>query len=151
MPDVFDSQTQGKGKRWQSWLAIGQKRGRNQKAVRMMHKRPHKKDVAATKARKFHSRYSYVSLRIHEGSDHPCEYLAGEDCESRRLQVFSRDQFKCVDCGTSVGWYTGHLAHGGNTKVSRCWCLENLKTKCYVCHIIIEHNREPKWTPKEAA
>jgi hypothetical protein len=40
----------------------------------------------------------------------------------------------------------GHVAHGGNTKVTRCWCPENLTLKCYVCHMLKEHNREPKWS-----
>ena len=100
-----------------------------------MHRNPHKKDVEATKAAGFFSRYSYVSHRIHPGTNHQCEYLAGGDCENRRRVVFDRDGFKCVDCGQNVNIFTGQLDHiGGNTKVTRCWCPEALQTRCATCH-----------------
>ena len=83
-----------------------------------MHRRPTSKDAAATKAAGFSSRYSYISFRIHLGTEHQCEYLAGKDCDGRRRVIFDRDNFKCVDCGRSVNIFTGHLAHGGNTKVT---------------------------------
>ena len=111
-----------------------------------MHQRPHKLDKEATKAKHYESRYSYVSLRIHPSTQHQCEYLAGlTDIGRRRMQVFQRDEFKCVDCGKQVEWSTGHLAHGGNTKVSRCFCIENLKTKCFDCHMVREHGRYPRF------
>lgn len=103
-----------------------------------MHRTPHKLDKEATKAAGFHSRYSYVSRRIHEGTNHGCVYLAGlEDCGARRADVFERDGYKCVDCRK-----TGmplQLAHDGHTKISRCWCMENLKTKCHDCHRDNDH------------
>lgn len=125
-----------------------------------MHKRQFRPDKHATRNRHYLSRYSYVSTRLHPGTNHACEYLAGQDCETRRLEAFERDGYKCVDCGKRVIWESGypnsgHLAHGGNTKITRCWCLENLKTKCFTDHIIREHNREvkfgPAWTRKGAA
>jgi hypothetical protein len=117
-----------------------------------MHKRQFRPDKAATKARRFKSRYSYVSTRIHPGTEsQQCEYLAGDDCEIRRLEVFERDEFKCVGCGVEVPWdgpieKRGHLAHGGNTKISRCWCPSNCSTKCFGCHFLREHNREVKFS-----
>lgn len=118
-----------------------------------MHRRPHKKDEAATKAAYFLSRYSYVSHRIHPNSKppHQCVYLAGDDCGVVRAAIFDASDSKCQDCGKVMpldGDLTvrGHLAHGGNTKVSRCWCPENLKLKCYVCHMLKEHGREPRWS-----
>ena len=114
-----------------------------------MHKRKFRPDKAATKARRFESRYSYVSTRIHpdSGPPHQCQYLAGlEDIQAVRLEVFERDGYKCVDCGTVVTWDNGHLAHGGNTKISRCDCAENLKTKCWDCHMLREHNREVRFS-----
>lgn len=119
-----------------------------------MHKRQFRPDKAATKARHFESRYSYVSTRIHPGTENQqCEYLAGDDCEPRRREVFERDDYKCVDCGAPVPWdgsleIRGHLAHGGNTKISRCWCLQNLSTKDFRCHMIVEHGREVRWTQR---
>lgn len=110
-----------------------------------MHKRPFRIDEEATKARNFASKFSYVSKRIHPDSDHQCEYLAGLDVARRRKQVFERDEYRCWDCGAHVTWGQGHMAHGGNTKVSRCDCMENLKTKCLNCHMIREHGREPRW------
>lgn len=114
-----------------------------------MHKRQFRPDKAATKAAKFHSRYSYISQRLHPNSDppHQCQYLAGlEDIGVVRAEVFERDGYKCVDCGTPITWRTGHLAHGGNTKISRCDCPANLKTKCVTCHMVREHNREVKFS-----
>jgi hypothetical protein len=116
-----------------------------------MHKTPHKLDKEATKAMGFASRYSYISRRLHPGTDHPCQYLAGMDDIGRiRLQVFERDGWQCVDCQKYIVWEvghpnSGHMAHGGNTKISRCDCPENLKTKCYDCHMLKEHNREVKF------
>jgi hypothetical protein len=108
-----------------------------------MHKNPYRRDAEATKAMHFQSRYSYVSTRIHPDSDppHPCVYLAGlEDIGKRRLEVFTRDKFLCVDCSKKVSWDTGQLAHSGRTKISRCWCPEALKTKCHDCHKANDHH-----------
>jgi hypothetical protein len=111
-----------------------------------MHRTPHRIDKEATEAAGFHSRYSYISLRVHPRSDppHPCVYLAGlEDIGQRRHEVFVRDRFLCVDCGCVVvefGPDAGELAHGGNTKISRCWCMANLSTKCTPCHRKNDHH-----------
>lgn len=105
-----------------------------------MHRRAHKLDKEATRAAKFMSRYSYVSMRIHPESDtpHGCVYLAGlNDIGKCRDEVFERDEYKCVDCGSRLDL---QLAHGGNTKISRCWCPENLKTKCHSCHVKNDHH-----------
>lgn len=106
-----------------------------------MHRRPHKLDAEATKARKFISKFSYVSRRIHPGTEKNCEYLAGSDVSKRRREVFERDEWRCVDCGTRITWESGHMAHKGNTKISRCTCLENLSCKCLGCHLVVEHGR----------
>lgn len=113
-----------------------------------MHKNPFRKDVEATKAMHFESRYSYVSLRQHPGSDHACQYLAGLiDIGIRRTQVFMRDEFRCASCGEKVdtnipSWHpdSAHLAHGGHSKVTRCWCLENLSLKHKRCHGANDHH-----------
>jgi hypothetical protein len=111
-----------------------------------MHRSPHKLDAEATALRNFASKYSYVSRRIHPGTDHQCEYLAGlEDVGKRRREVFERDEWRCVGCAAPITWETGHMAHGGNTKISRCSCLENLKAKCETCHMVREHGRFPRF------
>jgi hypothetical protein len=130
-----------------SFDAAGARRSTEREA---MHVRQHKPDKAATRAASFHSRYSYVSSRIHPGSDppHSCVYLAGlEDIGKRRLEVFERDGFRCVDCGRKVNLEapsydpdSAHLAHGGHTKISRCWCMENLSLKCGACHDKNDHH-----------
>jgi hypothetical protein len=117
-----------------------------------LHRRPFHKDKEATRAAHFASKYSYISRRVHLGSDppHGCVYLAGlEDCGQRRLEVFARDGWKCVECGGSPAnqaHYSQHtllqLAHGGHTKISRCWCMENLKTLCHDCHVKSHHGRD---------
>lgn len=112
----------------------------------LMHRRPHKLDAVSTAAAHFASEYSYVSRRVHPGTDHQCEYLSGlEDVGKRRREVFERDEYRCVDCGERVTWDRGHMAHGGNTKIERCDCPENLRTKCWKCHMIREHGREPRF------
>lgn len=111
-----------------------------------MHKRPHRIDEEATKARHFVSKFSYVSRRIHTDSDHQCEYLAGlEDVGKRRREVFERDEWRCVNCAKKITWETGHMHHSGNTKIERCECLENLKTLCADCHLVREHGRFPRF------
>jgi hypothetical protein len=119
-----------------------------------MHSRQHKRDDEATKAAAFLSKYSYISHRVHPESDpaHQCQYLAGDDCGVMRDRIFKRDEHRCVVCGKWVPkegdiWKRGHIAHlGGNTKVTRCWCPEALALKCYDCHIVVEHGREPRWS-----
>ena len=114
-----------------------------------MHRNPVRKDIEATKAAGFLSRYSYVSFRVHPRSDHCCVYLAGDDCEIERRRVFDRDGYRCVDCGVGINIFTGELDHiGGNTKVTRCWCPEALMTRCHDCHVR-RHGRVPRWTRKE--
>lgn len=126
-----------------------------------MHRNPHKRDDAATRAAKFLSKYSYVSRRIHPGTEgtpqeHPCIYLAGADCGVMRDKVFLRDEHCCVICGKWVPkqgsiWTRGHVDHlGGNTKVSRCWCFEALALKCYEDHLIKKHGRELRFGEKVA-
>jgi len=109
-----------------------------------MHNRPFKKDEVATKAARFRSKYSYISRRMHPDSNppHQCEYLAGlDDIGVRRCLVFSRDKFRCVDCGGTEQFDDPlEMAHGGNTKISRCDCMENLKTKHHSCHGINDHS-----------
>ncbi len=124
-----------------------------------MHRCKHKINLAATEIFRsngsFKSRYSYVSLRIHPGGNTHCVYLAGADCEPARRRVFERDDYKCVDCHKPVPFdgpltIRGHLDHGGTTKVTRCWCEANLFTRCYECHMLKKHAREPMWSSERA-
>jgi hypothetical protein len=110
-----------------------------------VHRNPHKIDKEATRAAGFLSRYSYISLRIHPGTDHQCRYLAGDDVVVARKACFERDHYRCTEpnCGRCVSWETGEMDHGGKTKVQRCSCPENLHTKCGRCHRK-KHNREVK-------
>jgi hypothetical protein len=115
-----------------------------------VHRRQFKPDKELTRAMGFASRGSYMSFRVHPGSDipHQCVYLAGlEDIGARRQQVFERDKFRCVDCGKQIDESlpsyhpdSGHLAHAGHTKISRCWCMENLSCKCGACHGKNDHH-----------
>ncbi len=107
-----------------------------------MHRNPHKIDKEATKAAGFASRFSYVSLRLHPGTTHQCQYLAGfVDIGKQRAKIFARDNFLCVDCGFPPTHDDPlEMAHGGNTKISRCDCDENLKTKHRSCHGRNDHH-----------
>jgi len=113
-----------------------------------VHRRQYRRDDAATKAAAFLCpRYSYISRRIHPGSDppHQCQYLAGDDVGVMRERIFKREEGRCWNCGAYYGLNYGELRHlVGGDKYSRCWCPENLGWGCPKCHRI-EHNREPKW------
>lgn len=111
-----------------------------------MHRFQTHKDKEATKAKKYLSRYSYVSTRIHPCSDppHQCEYLAGADCGIRRAEIFERDGWRCQVAGC-LGMPL-ELSHGGRTKVSRCWCYENLTTLCRFHHMRRDGNRVPRFS-----
>ena len=106
-----------------------------------MHRRPHRKDSEATKARNFLSRYSYVSFRIHPGTNHPCVYLAGRDCNGWKIHVYlnsgpiARYLARCAECGEITGWNVGEADHIEHVnKVVRCWCEENGRWLCKSCH-----------------
>lgn len=99
----------------------------------------------ATKAAAFLDRRSYVSLRIHPATEHPCIFLKGKDVEIVRLRIFEREKGRCWNCGAYYGWNYGELRHleGGNG-AERCWCDENLGWGCPKCHHL-EHGRFPRW------
>jgi 5-methylcytosine-specific restriction endonuclease McrA len=98
-----------------------------------VHKRATHKDAAATKARHFLSRYSYVSTRIHPETDHQCCYLAGQDCGIAVDSVLFGANGRCEECGKWTSRLeVHHIQH--KTKMSRCWCPENLIALCVQCH-----------------
>jgi hypothetical protein len=103
----------------------------------------------ATAAQGFLNTGSYVSFRLHPGTDHPCQFLKGKDVEVIRLAVFEREKGRCWNCGAYYGWNYGHLRHlAGGNGARRCWCPENLGWGCPKCHKS-EHVR-PMWTKKSA-
>jgi 5-methylcytosine-specific restriction endonuclease McrA len=73
--------------------------------------------------------------------------LKGPALASLRRRCFTRDGWACVDCGRTVSWATGHMAHivsrgGGGSDI-----LENVRTKCQEHHHA-EHN--PRAIPRPA-
>lgn len=97
-----------------------------------MHRRQTHRDDEATKAAIFRSRYSYVSTRIHPGTEHQCRYLAGVDCEVAYLDCMDRAKGRCEECGAWRKLEVHHKSH--KTKMERCWCQANLMALCVQCH-----------------
>ena len=117
-----------------------------------------KRDKQATEAAGFVDRDSYISHRVHPGTDHQCQYLKGDDVEQIRRKIFDRDRHRCqlklVCTGVRVlpfegDIYTrGHLEHEkGGYGAQRCFCMENLRIACYACHVI-KHGRYPRFGEK---
>lgn len=115
-----------------------------------------KRDPVATLERQFVDRDSYVSFRLHPGTDHPCIYLAGDDVLQARRRIFDRDKHKCslrlVCKGIEILPFEGsiydrgHLEHlNGGDGADRCWCDENLRLACYGCHVV-KDGRQPRWS-----
>jgi hypothetical protein len=121
------------------------------------------KDDDATKARKFHSKDSYVTIAGHE-------YLAGElDHAYRRAEVYRqaggevvlhltkdgkhiehaeniRDAM-CQGCDPPhrVNWFWSEWHHSkGGYGPERCDCLHNSQMVCKPWHQA--HHRGPRWT-----
>jgi 5-methylcytosine-specific restriction endonuclease McrA len=102
-----------------------------------VHRRPTRKDHDATRWYRecglWKSRHSYVSLRVHPGTDNYCIYLAGADCTPARNEALARAKGRCENCGMWTNRLElHHIEH--KTKVSRCWCPENLMALCAKCH-----------------
>lgn len=118
-------------------------------------------DKAATKARRFKSRASRV---LCDGR----EILKGADMTERRREVFERDGYRCQHvsvrlvlngdggllhglrkegqrCLKPLTWETAHMCHVIPRWKGRDDRLRNLITKCDYCHLLKEHNREPKF------
>jgi len=98
-----------------------------------------KRDVQATIDRQYLDPRSYVATWNHPGTDHPCEYLRGEDKTARRRQIFERDKGQCQiegpGCRGYRGWDYGEWHHlqGGLGK-QHCDCMENGVWACGPCH-----------------
>ena len=69
--------------------------------------------------------------------------LKGKELEQLRRDCFKRDGYKCVDCGSSVSWESGHMAHIIRRKKGGDY-LNNVTTKCFQCHIGKEHGLSSK-------
>lgn len=59
--------------------------------------------------------------------------------QKKRLEVLSRDEFKCTLCGNDQ--LTLHVHHHSYEKTRNPWDspLEELTTYCHVCHEMVEH------------
>ena len=115
-----------------------------------MHKNKIHRDAQATRQsrreKRFFGRHSYISTRIHPGTDHQCVYLAGAvDCDVARIRALVRANGRCEMCGRwDSRLEVDHIAH--KTKVERCWCQNNLRALCKHCH----RSRHVRilWSPK---
>ena len=75
--------------------------------------------------------------------------LKGAALEKLRRDCFVRDKYICVDCGCGVewsGWNAGHMAHIVSRGAGGSDTLDNVRTKCFMCHFN-EHN--PKAVPRK--
>lgn len=76
--------------------------------------------------------------------------------ESIRRQVFERDAWQCVHCGSLLDWNKAEMhekwprgeirrLENGEYRGGEI-SLDNSETRCHECHVLIAHNREPRWT-----
>ncbi len=70
--------------------------------------------------------------------------LRGDALAALRRECFTRDGWRCVDCLRPVSWASGHMAHIQSRGAGGSDVLENVRTKCMLCHHL-EHN--PKVVP----
>jgi len=121
------------------------------------------KDIAATKARKFNHRHSYVNIAGHQ-------YLRGKDKDALAEKVYADAKGLCCVCGCWRDRSKVDLEHeNGGSKHRRCDCYHtmladgtlhtNVRIICTMdpakgiqsrCHID-KHGREPRWSKKERA
>ncbi len=66
--------------------------------------------------------------------------LKGPALAALRRARFAMDHWKCADCGRSVSWASGHLAHIVGRGAGGSDTMENTRTKCDDCHLVQEHN-----------
>jgi len=110
----------------------------------------YKRDKQATELRGFLDPRSYVSHRIHPGTEHPCEFLYGRDVGVARLEVFAREKGRCWSCLTECNWDIGEMHHlKGGLGAQRCECLENLRWSCPHCHRA--KHVQVQWTKRASA
>lgn len=72
--------------------------------------------------------------------------LKGTALAKLRRQCFVRDGWRCVTCGRTVSWASGHMAHVVSRGAGGSDILSNVLTKCGDCHNGEEHN--PKSIPR---
>jgi 5-methylcytosine-specific restriction endonuclease McrA len=68
----------------------------------------------------------------------------GKDLEDLRRQCYDRDRRRCVDCHRPLIWERGaldsmHMAHIVSRGAGGSDSLDNVRTKCFSCHIEREH------------
>jgi len=116
-----------------------------------------RRDEELTRMMGFTDKRSYVhASRVHPGTSHRCQYLAGDDVAQIRRVIYDRDNHRCqlrlVCTGVQPLPFEGsiyeraHLEHekGGNG-LQRCWCHENVRISCYACHVV-KDGRQPRWS-----
>ncbi len=72
--------------------------------------------------------------------------LKGDALAALRRECFTRDNWRCVDCGKPVSWVSGHMAHIQSRGAGGSDVIDNVLTKCADCHWK-EHN--PKAVPSK--
>lgn len=87
-----------------------------------------RKDIELTKLRRETGVYRDPRSEVHFDGK---EYLAGEDVGRRRMEIWERDQRRCVQCGVYVTWEQMEMDHIAPNFGGRRWDnQENLRTLC---------------------
>jgi len=78
--------------------------------------------------------------------------LKGLELEQMRWNCYVRDEGRCVVCQRRLrfergGFNSMHMAHVEGRGAGGSDTLENVQTKCFDCHIVLEHN--PKSVPSK--
>lgn len=82
--------------------------------------------------------------------------LRGNAMKALRLECWLRDGGDCVVCkrpvslsGKHILWPPMHMAHVKSRGAGGMDVIDNVKTKCPTCHLVLEHN--PKCVPRKSA
>lgn len=134
-------------------ICPARKFARGKKPPKRLPTRHFRRWPAQTELAHYLDRRSFVSLPDIHGVPH--EILFGEDCTTRRRDLFERSEGLCelqanADCRVVATWDDGEWHHVNTQPGKRCDCLHAAKWSCKNCHQLLHSWRNPQFTQREA-
>lgn len=93
-------------------------------------------------------RRSYVSQKLHPGTDHHCCFLRGKDRSNRRAELFKRVKGICINCKRYRDEEHGDMSHELSRGKGGCDCWENLAWRCtfFVANCHTKEHPQVQWS-----